>query len=157
MRDRRGGGVHAYDNALEYAEWREVGGQGAIHGAAATTTAAEAAPAATLDIAQQVAKAGGGGWWRTVSVMETAEGQTIVGGGATDLSIAQKEFARQLGLTVAEDAPGLHAEATMLQHAAANGLTPLRGVSTNIICAGSCAPMIQEMGGTVSGRFFTFP
>src|SRR5262249_2564662 len=58
---------------------RELGaevGAVAVEGGAA---AAARGPAASLELAQQVAKAGGGGWWRTVSVMETAEGQTIVG------------------------------------------------------------------------------
>jgi len=113
-------------------------------------------PAATLELAQQVAKAGGGGWWRTVSVMETAEGPTLVGGGASDLSVAQKAFAERLGLTVAEDMAGAHAEATVLQSAANRGLTPVRGVSTNIVCSGTCAPMIQSMGGWVKGRLFGF-
>ena len=133
---------------------------GAIIGGAevgALDASAEAGSSAMLDMAQQIAKAGGGGWWRTVSVMETAEGETIVGGGGSDLNIAQKELARQFGLTVAEDAPGLHAEETVLQHAMKNGLTPTRGVATNLICGPTCAPLIQQLGGTVSGRFFTFP
>jgi hypothetical protein len=129
-------------------------GRGAVVGAG--EAAATKGPAATLEVAQQVARSGGGGWWRTVTVVETAEGPTLVGGGASDLTLAQKEVARQLGLTVVEDLPGAHAEVTVLQHAAKAGLTPTSGVSTNIVCQESCAPMIQAIGGWVRGRLFGF-
>jgi hypothetical protein len=113
-------------------------------------------PAATLDLAQQVGRAGGGGPWRTVSLLETGEGPTLVGGGASDLSLAQKAFAERLGLTVAGDMPGFHAEQTVLNAAGRMELTPTNGVATNFVCEGTCSPMIQSLGGWINGRYFGF-
>jgi len=47
---------------------------------------------------------------RTVTVLETAEGPTLVAGGASDLSAAQIAAARRLGLTPTSPMPGFHAE-----------------------------------------------
>ena len=69
---------------------------------------------------------------------------------------AQKAAAQSLGLTIAPDLPGVHAEGTVLNAAGQYGLTPTNGVSTNNVCSGVCAPMIRDMGGWVSGKFFGF-
>jgi hypothetical protein len=114
-------------------------------------------PKASQDLAERIASlAEGPSWTRAVAVLETAEGPTIVGGGATDLNAAQKALARELGLTVAPDFPEIHAEGTVLNGAGQLGLTPTVGVVTNHVCSGICAPMIQEMGGWVDGRWFGF-
>jgi len=86
----------------------------------------------------------------------TEEGPTLVGAGGADLSAGQKAVAEGLGLTVVEDLPGAHAEATVIQGAANMGLTPTTGYSTNLVCGGSCGPMITGMGGWVNGRYFGF-
>jgi RHS repeat-associated protein len=113
--------------------------------------------AATLELAREIAAAGEGPVWsRTVGLLETEEGVTLVAQGAADLSAAQKALAESLGLQVAPDLPGIHAEGTLLNGAGQMGLTPTFGVVTNNVCSGVCAPMIEEMGGWSWGRFFGF-
>jgi hypothetical protein len=58
-------------------------------------------PAATLELAQEIANVESYlmRFRRTISLLETAEGPTLVAGGGTDLSAAQIAMARQLGLT----------------------------------------------------------
>ncbi|MEP7123456.1 MAG: hypothetical protein ABJE95_21190, partial [Byssovorax sp.] len=113
-------------------------------------------PAATVELAQQVAKASSAPpWVRTVALLETEEGPTLVGGGATDLSVPQKILAEQLGLTVVRDMPGLHAETTVLEGAAELGFTPMNGVATNNVCS-DCSSYIESIGGQVSGKSFGF-
>jgi RHS repeat-associated protein len=115
-------------------------------------------PAATLELARKIAAAGEGpAWARTVAVMETREGVTLVGAGARDLTAAQKTLAESMGLKVVPDLPGIHAEGTLLNGAGMFNLTPRFGVVTNNVCSRVCTPMIEEMGGWSWGRYFGFP
>jgi hypothetical protein len=124
-----------------------IGGE--ILGAART-------PGATLELAQQIAAEGTSTpWARTIALLETEEGETLVAGGATPLSAAQTALAENLGLTVADDTAGLHAEEAVIKAAGDLGLTPTRGVTTNLICP-TCASTIREIGGWVGGRVFIF-
>jgi hypothetical protein len=94
--------------------------------------------------------------WQTVSVLETAEGQTLVGAGRRDLNAAQKELAQKLGLRVTE-LSGAHAEETVLNAAGQLGLTPTVGAATNNVCPGVCQPLIVDtLKGWVSGKFYGF-
>jgi hypothetical protein len=114
-------------------------------------------PRATLDAAERIAAVGEGPpWTRTVAVLETAEGRTLVGGGASDLSAAQKRLAQSMGFEPVPDLSGIHAEGTVLNGAGQMGLTPTTGVVTNNVCSGICEPMIREMGGWVQGKWFGF-
>jgi len=110
-------------------------------------------PAATLELAQEIATHAK----QTISIMETAEGPTLVAGGVRDLSAAQKALAVERGLTPVE-LPGFHAEKTLIHAAGERGLTPTRGVSTNNICGGSegCRTFLEGLGAIVDGRFFSF-
>jgi hypothetical protein len=110
---------------------------------------------ATLDLAMQVQgrvplSA------QTVTVLETAEGHTLVAGGAADLTAAQKSVAKRLGLTVVPDMPGFHAEETVINGAGQLGLTPTKGVVTNDVCPMFCQPMIESLGGWSQGKFYGF-
>jgi RHS repeat-associated protein len=116
-------------------------------------------PAATRELAQQIANVERFpmNFKRTVAVVETAEGPTLVAGGATDLSAAQTALAQKLGLTPVRPMPGVHAEETVIFGAGELGLTPTRGVTTNTICPGRCTPFIEGLGGRVTGtRTFEF-
>jgi RHS repeat-associated protein len=125
-------------------------------GAALAARLAVKGPEALLDLARQIAAAGTKApWERTVALLETAEGPTLVGAGKRDLTAAQKALAVKLGLTVAEDMPGIHAEGTVLSSAGKMRLTPTKGVTTNIICD-LCKELINELGGWVDGRNFGF-
>ncbi len=125
---------------------------------AVTAEGVAAGPRATLSLANEIAAAGEGpAWARTVGVMETREGVTLVGAGARDLTLVQKTLAENLGLRGVPDMPGIHAEGTLLNGAGEFGLTPRFGVVTNNVCSGICLPMIQENGGWVWGRYFGFP
>ncbi len=127
-----------------------------LGGAPATAAGVTRGPAASLALAQQIANAGTKApWARTVALLETAEGPTLVGAGATDLNAAQKLLATELGFTVAQDMAGFDAEMTVLNSAGQLGLTPTTGVATNIVCS-FCASQITEFGGWVNGRFFGF-
>jgi RHS repeat-associated protein len=92
---------------------------------------------------------------RTVAVLETREGPTLVSGGASDLSMAQEEFARKLGLTPAPRMPGHHAEPTAIYGAGDLGLTPTRGATSNQICTkpGGCADTIKSFGGRLTSTY----
>jgi len=126
-------------------------------------TMGEPGPKATLELARRIADVERPPMnnKRTVSVLETHEGPTVVGGGKTDLSPAQAKLAEELGLVVAPPRPTRHAEPTAILGAKELGYTPKRGVTTNIICAGSadsCAVFIESEGGTVTGkRTYEFP
>jgi hypothetical protein len=104
-------------------------------------------PAATLELAQEIANVESYPmrFRRTIALLETAEGPTLVAGGGTDLSAAQIEMARQLGLTPVTGV-GEHAELTAIAGARSLGLTPTAGVTTIHICP-SCAVKIYNMGG----------
>ncbi|MEO7590568.1 MAG: RHS repeat-associated core domain-containing protein, partial [Byssovorax sp.] len=116
-----------------------------------------AGPAATRELAQQIANVARFpmNFKRTITLLETEEGPTLVAGGATDLSATQIQLARQLGLTPAPPLPGVHAEQTAIAGAGTLGLTPTRGVTTVKICTKppNCAGFIQEMGGRVIGNY----
>lgn len=92
---------------------------------------------------------------RTVTVLETAEGPTLVAGGASDLSAAQIDAARGLGLSPTPPMPGFHAERTAIAGAGATGLTPARGATRNVICTGpgGCRPFIEKLGGRIAADF----
>lgn len=114
-------------------------------------------PAATPALAQEIASAEfyPMRFLRTISLLETAEGPTLVAGGGTDLSPAQIAMARQLGLTPITGMGG-HAEMTAISGARRLGLTPTSGVTTNFVCA-ECAVKIWNMGGWLTaGRYFVF-
>lgn len=112
-------------------------------------------PPATRDLAMQVAKVEKRPWVRTVTVLETREGPTLVSGGMSDLSAAQEQLARGLGLTPAPADPELHAEPTPIFGAGKMGLTPTRGATTNKICEGpgGCRGIIESLGGRVTGKY----
>jgi hypothetical protein len=121
-------------------------------------------PVATTDLAWVIAEVESGPMRtsRTVHLMETVEGPTVVTGGASDLSAAQILEAERLGLTPAAPMPGEHAEITgLLNPPTASMFTPIRGTTTNIICDGnpwSCGAAIRGMGGVLTGpRSYEFP
>jgi hypothetical protein len=122
------------------------------------TTAATVAlrgPAATRTLAQQIANAARFpmNFKRTVTVLETQEGPTLVAGGASDLSAEQIELAERLGLTPAPPMAGFHAEPTAIFGAGELGLTPVRGATSNIICLGCQADTIEALGGQVTSDY----
>jgi hypothetical protein len=126
-------------------------------GAVGAFGAGSVAPEATLALARQIANATASPMnnLRTVALLETAEGSTLVAGGTSELSAAQTALARNLGLTVVESA-GRHAEMAAISGASQLGLTPTAGVSTNIICA-QCAVALYNLGARLTGaRTFTF-
>jgi RHS repeat-associated protein len=112
-------------------------------------------PPATRDLALQVANLERRPWVRTVTVLQTREGPTLVSGGKSDLSPAQEQLARSLGLTPAPPDPELHAEPTAIFGAGRMGLTPTRGATTNKICEGpgGCRGIIESLGGRVTGKY----
>jgi RHS repeat-associated protein len=115
------------------------------------------APAATLAAAERIgALAEGPAYTRTVGLLETQEGPTLVGAGASDLNAAQKALAEKMGYTVVPDFAGVHAEGTLLNGAGVLRLTPTQGVVTNKVCYEICRPMIEDMGGWVNGKYFGF-
>ncbi|XXY20353.1 RHS repeat-associated core domain-containing protein [Sorangium sp. So ce216] len=135
---------------------------GAGRGLAAAEESAAAAgaargPAATRALAEQIAGVESFplNVRRTVTVLETSEGPTLVAGGASDLSAVQFAEARRLGLTPTAPMPGFHAEKTAIAGAGDLGLTPTRGATSNIICGGpgGCRPFIESLGGRVTGDF----
>jgi hypothetical protein len=94
---------------------------------------------------------------RTVTLLATREGPTLVAGGATDLEAAQIQLALRRGLTPVAPMPGVHAELTALETAGALGLTPTRGVTTNVICP-ACRELIEQAGGQIlADRIYGFP
>jgi hypothetical protein len=114
-------------------------------------------PAATLALAQRIANVERYPmrFKRTIALLKTAEGPTLVAGGGTDLSPAQIAMARQLGLTPVTGV-GEHAELTAISGARSLGLTPTAGVTTIHICP-SCAVKIYNMGGWLTVvRHFVF-
>jgi hypothetical protein len=117
--------------------------------------AAEAGPKATLELAMEI-QGSTPLSAQTVSLLETAEGPTLVGAGEADLSAQQVALAQSRGLTPTA-LEGFHAEQTVINGAGELGLTPTNGVATNNICAGRCGALIEEIGGTYSGRNFSFP
>jgi RHS repeat-associated protein len=126
--------------------------------ALADTVPVARGPAATLELANEVLAAGGKSpWHQAVSVLETAEGPTLVGAGADDLTAAQKAFAESKGLTVVEDFADIHAEGTVINGAGKLNLRPTQGVVTNAVCGDICQPMIESLGGIVNGNYFRFP
>jgi hypothetical protein len=114
-------------------------------------------PAATRELAQHIANIAGYPmkYRRTITLLETREGPTLVAGGGSDLSPAQTQLAIELGLTPAPPLPGVHAERTAIYGAGTLGLTPTRGVTTNSICSKpiDCIRFIQSMGGRVTGQY----
>lgn len=114
-------------------------------------------PAATLALAQKIANVESYpmSFRRTISLLETAEGPTLVAGGGSELSPAQIATAQRLGLTPITGLGG-HAEMTAISGARSLGLTPTAGVTTNYICA-ECAVEIWKMGGwQTAPRNFVF-
>jgi hypothetical protein len=95
---------------------------------------------------------------RTITVLETAEGPTLVAGGASDLSAAQIAAARRLGLTPVPQMPGFHAEKTAIAGAGELGLTPTRGATSTIICGGpgGCATFLEGLGARVGKYTYEF-
>ena len=98
---------------------------------------------------------------QTVSVLETAEGVRLVGGGKADLSPLQRIYASLVGLMPVKLA-GTHAEPTVIIGALNRGLTPVRGVTTQGICW-VCERDITEGAYGVAGeavegaKTFSFP
>ena len=142
-----------------------AGGLASVVGKSAGATTAEGAgvaarePAATRGLAQQIANVERVplNFRRTIALLETKEGPTLVAGGATDLSAAQVQLAKQLGLTPAPPLPGVHAELTATTGAAKLNLTPTRGVTTVAICPECASDIAQQMGGQITSDYtFTF-
>jgi len=122
---------------------------------------------ASSGLADEIASVGPPRSRQTVSIIETHQGQTIVSGGAADLTPAQKALARQRGLVVADDLPGFHAEITGVFDAGRRGLTPTRGVTSNQVCRSgqnNCASQLSNLAGeggfgfrlSPDGRSFEF-
>ena len=85
---------------------------------------------------------------RTTAALATDEGTTIIGGGVRDLTPAQRAV---LGPgEMASALPGEHAEMTVLQAAADNGLTPRALAVTRPICS-ECQAAIEASGGVLTG------
>jgi RHS repeat-associated protein len=84
---------------------------------------------------------------RTTAGLDTAQGQRIMGAGGRDLNPAQRAALQPS--EVAATCPGKHAEITVLNHAAANGLTPLNISASRPFCA-DCAATIQQSGGVIT-------
>jgi RHS repeat-associated protein len=122
--------------------------------------AAARGPAATRQLAQQIANVERipMRFNRTVTVLETAEGPTLVAGGASDLSAAQIAAARRLGLTPTSPLRGLHAEKTAIAGAGELGLTPTKGATSTIICSGpgGCAGFLEGLGAKVGKYTYEF-
>jgi tRNA(Arg) A34 adenosine deaminase TadA len=92
---------------------------------------------------------------RTIALLETVEGPTLIAGGTSELSVAQAALSSELGLTVVASA-GRHAEMAAISGAGGLGLTPTTGVSTNIICP-QCSVALYQLGARLTGaRTFTF-
>lgn len=164
-------------NPLAFHVGEDGDDKSAIVGAVAVTVAMVAAgraggpaPAVSAEeaglrtLAQEVGKAGG--FWarltQTVSVLRTAEGPLLVGGGVRDLTPAQRTLANAMGLVPVRLA-GVHAEGTVLEGAAKAGLTPLFGATTRAICwvceRDIVGGVLSNSGGqlTPSGFGFFFP
>jgi RHS repeat-associated protein len=112
-------------------------------------------PAASLNLAMQIQgniplSA------QSVTLLETQEGPTLVAAGASDLTLAQKVLAEEMGLTVVSKVIGDHAEQSVIEAAAALNYTPTIGVVTNDVCSGRCAPLITEIGGWIAGKNYGF-
>jgi len=112
-------------------------------------------PKATLELAEEILGNTPRGA-QAITVLETAEGPTLVAGGEADLTAAQIARAEARGLTPVAEA-GRHAEESAIIQAGDRGLTPTRGVTTINVCEGWCVPFIEELGGTVSGKYYWFP
>ncbi|WP_377102750.1 hypothetical protein [Rugamonas violacea] len=84
---------------------------------------------------------------RTTAAMDTVEGARVIASGGRDLSPAQR-----VALAAGESGAklsGAHAETTLLNHAAQNGLAPTRmSVSRNICPA--CKESIEKAGGMLT-------
>jgi len=91
---------------------------------------------------------------RTTATLSTSQGR-IVAGGARDLTPAQRELARELGLDTAKEA-GAHAEATAIQAAQRQGATLNAMEVTRTICP-SCTALIEGTGGRISGTSVSWP
>ncbi|WP_430733402.1 hypothetical protein [Ectothiorhodospira lacustris] len=91
---------------------------------------------------------------RTTAVLSTSEGR-IVAGGARDLTPAQREVARSLGLDTAKQA-GVHAEVTAIQQAQQQGAKLTAMETTRTICP-SCTAFIGATGGQISGTSVVWP
>lgn len=54
--------------------------------------------------------------------------------------------------------PGFHAEKTVIYGAGELGLTPTRGATSNIICAGpnGCTEFLKDLGAAVGKNTFEF-
>jgi RHS repeat-associated protein len=85
---------------------------------------------------------------RTTAALGTKEGTTVIGGGARDLTQAQRA-ALKPG-EIAAKMPGEHAEVTVINGATQNGLTPRSLATTREICP-TCKAAIEKSGGTVTG------
>ena len=81
---------------------------------------------------------------RTTAVLQTEQGVMIVGGGARDLTPAQRALADSLSLSPST-LPGEYAEITVIQDSINRGLTPVELAVTRPICD-ACATYIQSTG-----------
>jgi len=91
---------------------------------------------------------------RTTAGLQTNLGR-IIAGGARDLAPVQRAL---LGPgEIAAQAPGVHAEITVLDAAESMGATPSELAVTRTICP-ECAAAIEARGGTLTGpTSATFP
>jgi hypothetical protein len=84
---------------------------------------------------------------RTTAILETKDGTRIVGSGVADLLPRQRAL---LGAgEVAAKLPREHAEITVLEHAARNGLRPSELAVSRTIC-GDCREAIEAAGGRIT-------
>jgi RHS repeat-associated protein len=84
---------------------------------------------------------------RTTAVLETSGGD-IIGGGARDLTPAQRATLRPGEIEAR--LPGEHAEITALQEAARRGLRPRAIVTTRDFCP-DCRRVLEEAGARITG------
>ena len=103
--------------------------------------------ASSAELAHEISSIGGPGFGQTIAILETSEGVRLAGGGGRDLSVAQRIYAITHGLVPVKLARA-HAEWTVLEGALANGLNPLRGVTTIGICF-TCAEQLPTAFGFV--------
>ena len=84
---------------------------------------------------------------RTTAILETTDGTRIVASGGRDLTPAQRAI---LGPSeMAAKSPHAHAEVTVLEHAACNGLRPAKISSSRPFCD-ECRKQIEQAGGRIT-------
>ena len=84
---------------------------------------------------------------RTSAVLAT-DGPDVLAGGGRDLNPAQRALVGEN--EVLAKLPNAHAEVTAVEHARANGLSPVAIGTSRDICP-KCIPYLEESGATITG------